>query len=85
MLICVHAHAGLCLIKCVEDVKVPYVSKCTSMAAGTTIWSPLASGVLSGKYSKGNVPADSRLAMEAYKVLPTPLPPPAPPFANLHP
>ena len=36
--------------------------------AGTTIWSPLASGVLSGKYSKGNVPADSRLAMEAYKV-----------------
>ena len=37
--------------------------------AGTTIWSPLASGVLSGKYSKGNVPADSRLALEAYKVL----------------
>ena len=37
--------------------------------AGTTIWSPLASGVLSGKYSKGNVPSDSRLALEAYKVL----------------
>ena len=36
--------------------------------AGTTIWSPLASGVLSGKYSKGNVPSDSRLALEAYKV-----------------
>lgn len=35
---------------------------------GTTIWSPLASGVLSGKYSKGNVPSDSRLALEAYKV-----------------
>jgi voltage-dependent potassium channel beta subunit len=28
---------------------------------GTTIWSPLASGVLSGKYNKG-IPTDSRLA-----------------------
>jgi len=32
---------------------------------GTTIWSPLASGVLSGKYTKG-IPADSRLAREAW-------------------
>jgi len=32
---------------------------------GTTIWSPLASGVLSGKYNKG-IPADSRLAREAW-------------------
>ena len=35
---------------------------------GTTIWSPLASGLLTGKYSKGNVPKDSRLALEMYKV-----------------
>jgi voltage-dependent potassium channel beta subunit len=32
---------------------------------GTTIWSPLASGLLSGKYNKG-IPADSRLAREAW-------------------
>jgi len=29
---------------------------------GTTIWSPLASGLLTGKYSKDNFPEDSRLA-----------------------
>lgn len=27
---------------------------------GTTIWSPLAGGILSGKYNDGNTPADSR-------------------------
>ncbi len=32
---------------------------------GTTVWSPLASGVLSGKYNAG-IPADSRLAKEAW-------------------
>jgi voltage-dependent potassium channel beta subunit len=32
---------------------------------GTTIWSPLASGILTGKYNDG-VPADSRLALEGY-------------------
>lgn len=31
---------------------------------GTTIWSPLASGLLTGKYSKDNIPAGSRLAFE---------------------
>jgi len=31
---------------------------------GSTIWSPLASGVLTGKYSGGKTPKDSRLAME---------------------
>ena len=35
---------------------------------GTTIWSPLAYGLLTGKYSKGSVPKDSRLALESYKV-----------------
>lgn len=34
---------------------------------GTTIWSPLASGILSGKYNQG-IPADSRLAKEAWLV-----------------
>lgn len=32
---------------------------------GTTIWSPLASGILSGKYNQG-IPEDSRLAHEAW-------------------
>lgn len=30
---------------------------------GTTIWSPLCSGLLTGKYSDGHIPEDSRLAM----------------------
>jgi aryl-alcohol dehydrogenase-like predicted oxidoreductase len=30
---------------------------------GTTIWSPLASGILSGKYNDG-IPSDSRLALK---------------------
>eukprot|EP00891_Asterochloris_glomerata_P009471 jgi/Astpho2/9471/Aster-01725 len=34
---------------------------------GLTIWSPLASGVLSGKYSKDHIPEGSRLADEKYK------------------
>jgi voltage-dependent potassium channel beta subunit len=32
---------------------------------GSTIWSPLASGLLTGKYSKG-IPADSRGALQGY-------------------
>lgn len=34
---------------------------------GTTIWSPLASGILSGKYNHG-IPQDSRLAKEAWLI-----------------
>jgi voltage-dependent potassium channel beta subunit len=35
---------------------------------GTTIWSPLASGLLSGKYNDG-IPADSRAALKGYEWL----------------
>lgn len=35
---------------------------------GTTIWSPLASGVLTGKYNEG-IPADSRAALKGYEWL----------------
>ena len=35
---------------------------------GTTIWSPLASGLLSGKYTKDNIPEGSRFALGKYKV-----------------
>ncbi|MBL8949590.1 MAG: aldo/keto reductase [Myxococcaceae bacterium] len=36
----------------------------SELGYGTTIWSPLASGVLTGKYSGGKTPKGSRLAME---------------------
>ena len=35
---------------------------------GLTTWSPLASGVLTGKYSKTSIPPGSRLALPNYKV-----------------
>ncbi|KXZ53619.1 hypothetical protein GPECTOR_6g536 [Gonium pectorale] len=34
---------------------------------GLTIWSPLASGILTGKYGSGTAPEGSRLALEAHK------------------
>lgn len=39
-----------------------------TIGLGTTIWSPLASGILTGKYSQG-IPDDSRLALPDYKFL----------------
>ncbi|MEO6613065.1 MAG: aldo/keto reductase [Chitinophagaceae bacterium] len=36
-----------------------------TVGMGTTIWSPLASGLLSGKYNNG-IPADSRFAIEGF-------------------
>jgi len=38
------------------------------MGLGTTIWSPLASGLLTGKYSNG-IPADSRMNLPGYEWL----------------
>jgi len=48
-----------------ERVEVEYASLYAEFGMGTTIWSPLASGLLSGKYNDG-VPADSRLASDDY-------------------
>jgi voltage-dependent potassium channel beta subunit len=39
-----------------------------TIGLGLTIWSPLASGILSGKYANG-VPKDSRMALPEYKWL----------------
>lgn len=39
-----------------------------SRGLGLTTWSPLASGVLTGKYSGGEVPAGSRFTVDNYKV-----------------
>lgn len=44
-------------------VEVEYAQIYKTVGLGTTIWSPLASGFLTGKYAQG-IPADSRLKRE---------------------
>ncbi|HEY8586239.1 MAG TPA: aldo/keto reductase [Rhodanobacter sp.] len=51
-----------------ERVEVEYAPLYEAYGMGTTIWSPLGSGLLSGKYNDG-VPADSRLAQPGYEWL----------------
>ncbi len=51
-----------------ERVEVEYAPLYEAYGMGTTIWSPLSSGLLSGKYNDG-VPADSRLAQPGYEWL----------------
>jgi len=46
-----------------ERVEREYAPLYEDYGLGTTIWSPLASGLLTGKYNDG-IPADSRLARE---------------------
>ena len=48
-----------------ERMEVEYAPLFEQYGMGATIWSPLASGLLSGKYDHG-VPADSRLAQPDY-------------------
>ena len=48
-----------------ERVEREYAPLYRQHGMGTTIWSPLASGLLTGKYAAG-VPADSRMAQEGY-------------------
>eukprot|EP00249_Psilotum_nudum_P008524 c21340_g1_i1 orf=450-1460(-) len=52
-----------------EKVEVEYLPLCKNYGLGLTTWSPLASGVLTGKYQKGSIPPDSRFALENYKNL----------------
>ncbi|KAL8122017.1 hypothetical protein AgCh_018664 [Apium graveolens] len=51
-----------------HKVEVEYLPLYTNYGLGLTTWSPLASGVLTGKYNTGNIPQDSRFALENYKV-----------------
>jgi voltage-dependent potassium channel beta subunit len=51
-----------------ERVEVEYTPLYAAYGMGTTIWSPLASGLLSGKYNEG-VPAGSRLTQPGYEWL----------------
>jgi voltage-dependent potassium channel beta subunit len=50
-----------------EHLEKNYLKLFEKYGLGTTIWSPLASGVLSGKYNQG-IPSDSRLAKESWLV-----------------
>jgi voltage-dependent potassium channel beta subunit len=50
-----------------EHLEKDYLPLFKKYGMGTTIWSPLASGVLSGKYNNG-VPRDSRLAKESWLI-----------------
>ena len=51
-----------------ERVEVEYAPLCREFGLGLTIWSPLASGVLTGKYARG-VPGDSRMNTPGYEWL----------------
>lgn len=48
-----------------DHLEKDYLHLFEKYGMGTTIWSPLASGILSGKYNEG-IPSDSRLAKEAW-------------------
>ncbi len=48
-----------------ERVEIEYARLYEEIGLGTTIWSPLASGLLTGKYNDG-IPEGSRLAIEKY-------------------
>lgn len=50
------------------QVESEYLPLYSNYGIGLTTWSPLASGVLTGKYNKGTIPPDSRFALENYKV-----------------
>jgi voltage-dependent potassium channel beta subunit len=51
-----------------QRVEVEYQPVYKELGYGTTIWSPLASGILTGKYNDG-IPEGSRLALEGYDFL----------------
>jgi aryl-alcohol dehydrogenase-like predicted oxidoreductase len=48
-----------------EKVEKEFARLYDDIGLGTTIWSPLSSGLLTGKYNDG-IPDDSRLAMDKY-------------------
>jgi voltage-dependent potassium channel beta subunit len=51
-----------------QKVESEYLPLYELMGLGTTIWSPLASGILTGKYNKGT-PDDSRMNLPGYEWL----------------
>lgn len=51
-----------------DRVEMEYAPLYEEIGLGTTIWSPLASGILTGKYNDG-IPEGSRLSLENYQWL----------------
>lgn len=51
-----------------EKVESEFLPLYSLFGLGTTIWSPLASGILTGKYNDG-IPADSRMNLPGYEWL----------------
>ncbi len=51
-----------------DRVEAEYADLYDEIGLGTTIWSPLASGILTGKYNDG-IPEGSRLSLENYQWL----------------
>src|SRR6185295_15302156 len=51
-----------------QKVEVDYYTIFKNVGMGTTIWSPLASGLLTGKYNNG-IPEGSRLGLEGFEWL----------------
>ena len=51
-----------------RKVELEYARLYEDIGLGTTIWSPLASGILSGKYNNG-IPKDSRASLKGYEWL----------------
>jgi aryl-alcohol dehydrogenase-like predicted oxidoreductase len=51
-----------------EQVEKEYARLYADLGLGTTIWSPLASGLLTGKYKDG-IPAESRANLKGYEWL----------------
>jgi len=51
-----------------ERVEIEYARLYDDLGIGTTIWSPLASGLLTGKYNDG-IPKDSRAGLKGYEWL----------------
>lgn len=51
-----------------NKIENEYLMVYKTVGLGTTIWSPLASGLLSGKYNKG-IPSDSRFAISGFEWL----------------
>src|SRR3954469_26051251 len=51
-----------------EKVETEFASLYDEIGLGTTIWSPLASGLLTGKYNDGD-PGDTRISLKEYDCL----------------
>ena len=52
-----------------QKVELDFLKLYTEIGLGTTVWSPLASGLLTGKYNDGKAPAGSRATLEGMEWL----------------